>query len=209
MSRSNDGADGPHSGSLKICPWSWEQEQQGGQGNRKDQENPGQEQSGCFTNMLQWASDHPIQAVVFGTGAAVLVSPALVASPALGALGFGANGVVGGSIAAGAQSGIGSVVAPSFFATLQSAGAGGYGVATVHGVVQGAAAGWLGAGGIGGWFGRRGANGEPGGKDEENETADEPSENGGPESDRPGDGGPQDQADKAKEARPDNLKAQL
>lgn len=39
-----------------------------------------------------------------------------------------------------AQAGIGNVVAPSVFATLQSAAAGGYGVAAVHGVVQAAGA---------------------------------------------------------------------
>ena len=33
-------------------------------------------------------------------------------------------------------SSIGIVVSPSFFATVQSAGAGGYGVGAVHGVVQ-------------------------------------------------------------------------
>lgn len=90
-----------------------------------------------------------------------------MAAPALGLAGFGANGIVGGqltpfvwvvhrfsvglltvllgSLAAGAQSGIGSVVAPSLFATLQSAGAGGYGLSAVYGAVQGAAA--VGAGG--------------------------------------------------------------
>ncbi|KAH8737978.1 hypothetical protein BGZ61DRAFT_526017 [Ilyonectria robusta] len=209
MSRSIEAADGPRSGSLKTCPWSWEQEQKGGQGNQKDQENPGQEESGYFANMRQWASDHPIQATALGAGAAVLVSPAIVASPALGLLGFGANGIVGGSLAAGAQSGIGSVVAPSIFATLQSAGAGGYGVAAVHGVVQGAAAGGLGATGIRGWFKRRGANAKPGDDHEENETADEPNEDGGPESNAPGDGGPQDQADEAGDARPDELQAHL
>lgn len=41
-----------------------------------------------------------------------------------------------GSTAAGIQSGIGSVVAPGLFATLQSAAAGGYGAATVYGAVQ-------------------------------------------------------------------------
>lgn len=51
MSRSIEGADGPRSGSLKTCPWSWEQEQKGGQGNQKDQENPGQEESGYFANV--------------------------------------------------------------------------------------------------------------------------------------------------------------
>ncbi|KAH7023699.1 hypothetical protein EDB80DRAFT_49372 [Ilyonectria destructans] len=170
-------------------------------------ENPGDEESDCFANMRKWASDHPVQAAAVGVGAAALVSPAIVASPVLGILGFGANGIVGGSIAAGAQSGIGSVVAPSLFATLQSAGAGGYGVAAVHGVVQGAAAGGLAARWFGRWFGRRDGDGEPGGEGEKNETPDEPSENGGPESDGPGDGGPQDQADEAGDARPDDLEA--
>jgi hypothetical protein len=41
-----------------------------------------------------------------------------------------------GSSAAAIQSSIGSVMSPSLFATLQSAGAGGYGVATVYPVVQ-------------------------------------------------------------------------
>ena len=102
-----------------------------------------------------------------GAGVLVCAVPALVAAPALGLAGFGANGIVGGpltpfvwivhrsspgllivllgSLAAGAQSGIGSVVAPSLFATLQSAGAGGYGLSAVYGAVQGAAA--LGASG--------------------------------------------------------------
>lgn len=50
-----------------------------------------------------------------------------------------------GSIAAGAQAGIGNVVAPSLFATLQSAGASGYGLAAVTGAAQAVGA----AGGIG------------------------------------------------------------
>ncbi|KIL84250.1 hypothetical protein FAVG1_12487 [Fusarium avenaceum] len=73
-------------------------------------------------------------------GVAVVAVPALVAGPLLGALGFGAAGVTAGSAAAGIQSGIGSVVAPGLFATLQSAGAGGYGLAAVHTVVQAAGA---------------------------------------------------------------------
>ena len=64
-------------------------------------------------------------------GAVVTVAPAIVASPALAAAGFAADGVVKGSIAAGVQAGIGNVVTPGLFATLQSAGAGGYGVAAV------------------------------------------------------------------------------
>ena len=46
-----------------------------------------------------------------------------------------------GSLAAAFQSSVGSVAAGGIFATLQSAGAGGYGVATVYGAVQ--------AGGVG------------------------------------------------------------
>lgn len=41
-----------------------------------------------------------------------------------------------GSAAAGFQAGIGNVVAPSLFATLQSAGAAGYGAAVVNGAIQ-------------------------------------------------------------------------
>ncbi|KAI0448816.1 hypothetical protein F5B21DRAFT_496331 [Xylaria acuta] len=85
----------------------------------------------------EWAAANPKQATVAGAGAACVAAPMLVAAPVLGLVGFGANGIVGGSIAAGVQSGIGSVVAPSIFATLQSAAAGGYGIAAVSAVVQG------------------------------------------------------------------------
>ncbi|KAK8016061.1 hypothetical protein PG993_014250 [Apiospora rasikravindrae] len=81
----------------------------------------------------------PATAVACGTaGICLLVAtaPAIVAAPGLAALGFGSNGVVLGSAAASVQSGIGSVVAPGLFATFQSAGAGGYGVASVYGAVQ-------------------------------------------------------------------------
>ncbi|QBZ55905.1 hypothetical protein PoMZ_00811 [Pyricularia oryzae] len=71
-------------------------------------------------------------------GATMLFAPALIALPALSLIGFGASGPIAGSIAAAVQSGIGSVVAPSLFATLQSAAMGGYGVAAVFGTVQAA-----------------------------------------------------------------------
>ncbi|KAJ8128554.1 hypothetical protein O1611_g5081 [Lasiodiplodia mahajangana] len=71
----------------------------------------------------------------------------LVAKPALAAAGFGAEGVVGGSIAAGAQAGIGNVAAGSTFATLQSAAMGGYGASIIAGGVQ--AVGALAIGGAG------------------------------------------------------------
>ncbi|KAI0446877.1 hypothetical protein F4803DRAFT_546729 [Xylaria telfairii] len=89
------------------------------------------------TNATEWAATNPKQAAVAGVGAACVVAPMLVVAPVLSLVGFGANGIVGGSIAAGIQSGIGNVVAPSLFATLQSAAAGGYGVATVAATVQG------------------------------------------------------------------------
>ena len=74
-----------------------------------------------------------------GVGIAIVAAPVILAAPGLaaaGVAGFGAEGIVAGSTAAGFQQGIGSVVAPSLFATLQSAGAGGYGVATVYGAAQ-------------------------------------------------------------------------
>ncbi|KAI0479845.1 hypothetical protein F4859DRAFT_477531 [Xylaria cf. heliscus] len=88
-------------------------------------------------NATEWAAANLKQATIAGAGAACVVAPMLVAAPVLGLVGFGATGIVGGSIAAGIQSAIGSVVAPSVFATLQSAAAGGYGVAAVSGTVQG------------------------------------------------------------------------
>ncbi|KAK7428483.1 hypothetical protein QQZ08_004921 [Neonectria magnoliae] len=94
-----------------------------------------------FSKAKDWASAHPIQAAALGTNALIIAAPALIASPALAVAGFGANGVAGGSIAAGVQSGIGSVSAGGLFATLQSAGAGGYGVAAVNGAIRGGAAG--------------------------------------------------------------------
>ncbi|KAK7428482.1 hypothetical protein QQZ08_004920 [Neonectria magnoliae] len=142
----------------------------------------------AISRAKQWVKDHPYQATAFGAGAAVVVAPALVATPALAALGFGANGIVGGSIAAGVQSGIGSVAAPGLFATLQSAGAAGYGLAAVHGTVQGVA---LGAGGIGAWFARKKANkegrgGEAGDKGGDGPGTDKP----GPDEPAPSEPGP-------------------
>ncbi|RYC61821.1 hypothetical protein CHU98_g4385 [Xylaria longipes] len=84
----------------------------------------------------QWAVANPGTTAAVGAGAVLLAAPMAAAALVLGAAGFGANGIVAGSVAAGAQSSIGSVVAPSFFATLQSAGAGGYGIAAVSTVVQ-------------------------------------------------------------------------
>jgi hypothetical protein len=98
-------------------------------------------------------ANNTVNAAAIIAGAAAIVVPAIVAGPLLGVLGFGTAGITAGqsleevpcldtytdfsgSAAAGIQSGIGSVVAPGLFATLQSAGAGGYGVAAVHTVVR-------------------------------------------------------------------------
>ncbi|KAH6897273.1 hypothetical protein B0T10DRAFT_181753 [Thelonectria olida] len=99
----------------------------------------GPEQDGYFSKGYEWASNHPFQAAGLGTAALVIAAPGVVAAPLLGAAGFGANGIVGGTIAAGVQSSIGNVAAGGLFATLQSAAAGGYGVAAVNGVIQGSA----------------------------------------------------------------------
>ncbi|KAF5027250.1 hypothetical protein F66182_666 [Fusarium sp. NRRL 66182] len=93
--------------------------------------------SKALNSTVEYVKENPAAAAAIGVGTVVVAAPVIVAAPALAAGGFGANGIVGGSIAAGAQSAIGNVVAPGAFATLQSAAAGGYGVATVHGVVQG------------------------------------------------------------------------
>ncbi|KAF7551606.1 hypothetical protein G7046_g7677 [Stylonectria norvegica] len=84
----------------------------------------------------QWITENPEAAIAIGAYAAVMFAPALISSPALGVVGFGADGIAAGSAAAGIQSGIGNVIAPSVFATLQSAAMGGYGVAVVHGAIQ-------------------------------------------------------------------------
>ncbi|KAI4867005.1 hypothetical protein F4820DRAFT_446528 [Hypoxylon rubiginosum] len=88
---------------------------------------------------IAWVRENPGKALLYGAagaGTSVALAPALVASPALAFLGFGADGIVKASVAAGIQSGIGNVVAPSLFATLQSAGMAGYGAAVVNGAVS-------------------------------------------------------------------------
>ena len=77
---------------------------------------------------------------------ALMITGGLMAVPCIGAalFGFGAAGIVGGSFAAGVQSGIGNVAAGSAFATLQSLGATG---TFVTGASYGGAA--AGAGAVG------------------------------------------------------------
>ncbi|KAK3985168.1 hypothetical protein QBC44DRAFT_335567 [Cladorrhinum sp. PSN332] len=75
-------------------------------------------------------------ACVMGAGLIVVAAPAAVAAPVLGAVGFSAEGVLAGSIAAGVQGTIGNVVGGSAFAVCQSAAAGGAGAAVVAGATQ-------------------------------------------------------------------------
>lgn len=92
-----------------------------------------------------------------GVAGVMIAAPAVVAAPALAAVGFGANGIAAGqypalylsstfanrtegSTAAGVHAGIGNLVAHGGFATLQSAGMAGYGAPIVHGIVQAAGA---------------------------------------------------------------------
>ncbi|KAI5862469.1 hypothetical protein GGS23DRAFT_102398 [Durotheca rogersii] len=96
----------------------------------------------------EWVAENPKQTALLAGAGLVTLVPAIISGPALGILGFGAQGVIKGSVAAGMQSGIGNVIAPSIFAMLQSAGTGGYGVATVNTVVSASplVAGAMGAG---------------------------------------------------------------
>ena len=76
-------------------------------------------------------------------------------------------------MAAGIQSGIGNVVAPSLFATCQSAAAGGYGVAAVNAVVQaGGAILAAGTGGVATLAARKNGKGEEGNDQGEGEEED-------------------------------------
>ncbi|OTB07697.1 hypothetical protein M426DRAFT_317602 [Hypoxylon sp. CI-4A] len=67
------------------------------------------------------------------TGAIGAAFGGVLIGPILAALGFGAAGIAASSTAAGWQSGIGNVVAPSLFASLQSAGMAGYAALAVKG----------------------------------------------------------------------------
>ncbi|KAH7170307.1 hypothetical protein EDB81DRAFT_160452 [Dactylonectria macrodidyma] len=145
-----------------------------------------------FTNWTEqavnWTRRNPVQAAALGGTLVVAAAPALVVTPALGAAGFGAHGVVGGSLATAWQSSIGSVIAPSAFSILQSAGAGGAGMATVCSAVQGSAVGAAGAA-LGAWLRTKKGNKEEGdgsAKGDESTTANRPEGGGGPDGDSDG-----------------------
>ncbi|KAI1759526.1 hypothetical protein GGR53DRAFT_140597 [Hypoxylon sp. FL1150] len=93
-----------------------------------------------FTHFLnasaEWVTENPGKAALYGFAGTAMTVPAVISGPALVATGFGGFGAVPASVASGYQAAIGNVAAGSVFATLQSAGMGGYGVAIVNGAVQ-------------------------------------------------------------------------
>ncbi|KAL8633785.1 hypothetical protein Q9189_000521 [Teloschistes chrysophthalmus] len=89
---------------------------------------------GLSRKVADWARAHPYQVAIQVGTVVVMVTPAAVAAHVLGVFGFGAGGL--GSAATTYQASHGPIVAQSIFATLQSAGAGGYGVPIVHDVVR-------------------------------------------------------------------------
>ncbi|KAK2054018.1 hypothetical protein LY76DRAFT_493636, partial [Colletotrichum caudatum] len=83
-----------------------------------------------------WAFSNPKCSVVIAGSLIIMASPGLVATPLLTGAGFGAKGVVANTAAASIQSLIGNVAPHSTFATLTSAGMGGYGKPIVYTAVQ-------------------------------------------------------------------------
>ncbi|KAL5092678.1 hypothetical protein Trisim1_001232 [Trichoderma cf. simile WF8] len=94
-----------------------------------------------------FVTEHPIQAAsLIAGGITVTAASAAVAAPFLGALGFGAAGVVHGSLATIIQASTGTVAGSSLFAILQSAGPGGIGMSAVKTAILAAAGGAMTAG---------------------------------------------------------------
>lgn len=143
-----------------------------------------------------WFQEHRLQTALLAASGATLLFPGLMAAPVLAVLGWGSAGVragmyldkltllgkwtvdVGiGSIAAGIHASIGNVVAGGAFATLQSAGMGGYGTAAVHGAVQVGAAAVIRV--VGALRAGRGARAEPGEGDDDEEGREDGEDGGG------------------------------
>ncbi|KAH3980867.1 hypothetical protein HBI25_045530 [Parastagonospora nodorum] len=79
---------------------------------------------GVAKEVVAWAKAHPAEAAAVTAFLVVMVSTPI----ALASLGFTTAGIAAASVAAGIQSGIGSVAAGSAFAICQSAMMGGYGI---------------------------------------------------------------------------------
>lgn len=90
---------------------------------------------GAAVHTGHWIAKHPGGTVGI-VGSFVAAPIAIAVTPlVLGVAGFTSAGVAAGSAAAVAQAAIGNVAAGSAFAVLQSAGAGGAGLALVNGIV--------------------------------------------------------------------------
>ncbi|KAK1765936.1 hypothetical protein QBC33DRAFT_120791 [Phialemonium atrogriseum] len=107
-----------------------------------------------LTDGARWVQANPRTASALVTSAVALAFPAAISAPILGALGFGAGGIVAGkfllvpsplrfltfhpkgSFAAWLHSLVGNAAAGGAFAVLQSAGMAGYGAVVVNGAVQ-------------------------------------------------------------------------
>ncbi|RFU78684.1 hypothetical protein TARUN_3531 [Trichoderma arundinaceum] len=101
------------------------------------------------------AQQNPAAVSVASVGFLMLAAPAVITTPIMavaGMLGFTSGGIAASSIAAGAQAGMGNVVAGSAFATVQSAAAGGYGLGVLTGLVQAAGGTIAAVGSLGGGF---------------------------------------------------------
>ncbi|CAI6338399.1 unnamed protein product [Periconia digitata] len=90
--------------------------------------------AGAAMRVRDWVLQHPREttAIVLAVIIGIVI---VIATPhILSAVGFTVGGVAAGSVAASIQSGIGLVTAGSTFAILQSAGAGGTGLAVVYAI---------------------------------------------------------------------------
>ncbi|TLD24566.1 hypothetical protein E2P81_ATG11902 [Venturia nashicola] len=89
----------------------------------------------------KWIIENPGKTAILIISGTTVVAPGFIAGSALELFGFGVGGVGSGTLAAGLHAVLGDVAAGSVFAVLQSAGAGGTGLAVVNGVVQAVAVG--------------------------------------------------------------------
>ncbi|KAF2663860.1 hypothetical protein BT63DRAFT_444318 [Microthyrium microscopicum] len=84
--------------------------------------------------VLDWIMENPDVVAIGAAGLIIMIAPGLVSTPLLSLAGFTPLGIAAGSVAAAAQVPVTS--SNSMFAILQSAGAGGDGLAIVNGAIQ-------------------------------------------------------------------------
>ncbi|KAF7551607.1 hypothetical protein G7046_g7678 [Stylonectria norvegica] len=93
-----------------------------------------------FMGAKQWVEQNPKRAAILLCSIATFSAPTVIATITLCAAGFGAPGIMAGSLAVYIHRIIGNPVARSLFATLTSAGMGGYGMQVVRIILKVAAA---------------------------------------------------------------------